>query len=503
MSEKLSQSDEYAHWKASTTNEGRISESINKPGINEDEYHWLCDRLVVFEAQTDDAKTDQATQDILDRFDLLTKAVDTTKYSHFALNIAARLARSKNPTAKEQSLAFLAERVADVQDQELELVGDKVRMQNHKQTVRATMALLDFGDGTQQALATSLIAKGLRSGEGGFVYTRDLIEATSKMTNSNTVASVFASIEQARQDGNFRPYALLLHQGRYYLEQAELDFQLNWETEVQHFFKQIGLEDERGRLMSHWSHDATDVKGGTVEIQVKRILEIEHEVPGSFKVLHDEFGIKTPARYPKEMLINQFLERDDRTKAYGVMIYPRIDGVGGFYSQEEALEGFYKNAKELDIGVRVVECQTKMDVSRRLVSLAKRYGPKSGVSGGHKMEFGIIGGHGLPDAIILGRGGKLQALTFEDIVRSTSAEHLRSFFVPHPPIVLVSCSTGVKDGIGQEISKFIDGSVIAPNEPTNIKEIIVNRLDDGRLDFVVRYQTEGTAIRYIGGNSIA
>ena len=66
------------------------------------------------------------------------------------------------------------------------------------------------------------------------------------------------------------------------------------------------------------------------------------------------------------------------------------------------------------------------------------------------------------------------------------AKRVNRFFVPSPTIVLFSCSTGARGGIGQKLSEVIGAKVIAPEKPTHFQKI-KPIFDGDKIDFDIEY----------------
>lgn len=196
-----------------------------------------------------------------------------------------------------------------------------------------------------------------------------------------------------------------------------------------------------------------------------RLGEIESEVPGIAKFLYQEYGIADFGRYPKEMLIKQYKEKDVTNKPYGVIIYPRTDWNGAFYHDIDKFTELLKQLKG-EFLLRVAECESKIDIARVLINFDKKYNLPNG--DGQKISLLILGGHGSETSIQFGwKSDEMHNLNSSDLagkgVRKTGG-----FFEDEPTIILASCSTGAEAGIAQELSKTFNAKVIAPKIPTNV-----------------------------------
>ncbi|GEM_PF-5953705 len=224
-------------------------------------------------------------------------------------------------------------------------------------------------------------------------------------------------------------------------------------------------------------------------------LETRHR--GMTAVLQKEFGIKFFSRYPQELLIHQYEERDNKDTSYGVILYPQADHNGAFTCNTEVFSALYNQLNNdaaffTKYGLRVVECDSKLSAVHRLNSMRKRYGPAT---------FGIVGGHGTEGSIALGSKGKNNVIYISDFSRKGGGA-LHSAFIEHPTLILVSCTTGIEGGIGQKISE-LGAEIIAPDKPTNIETIFVLRNAEGKLTgFEVAYVNAGSTKVYANGEKV-
>lgn len=223
------------------------------------------------------------------------------------------------------------------------------------------------------------------------------------------------------------------------------------------------------------------------------ILELEKQRPGSAETLSKEFGIEFFGRYPLEMLIAQYDQRKDDIP-YGIIMYPKADHNGAFYNDKKVFSEMHESLSEDGVGVRVAEADNKIGLLRQLVRLDRKYGQS------HKISFAIIGGHGTVGSITFGKLSgsmgdsfsspltkeekerrrtdrakwdftkKNSALVIEDLA-SGGVSRTKSFFTEHPSIVLSSCSTGAREGIGQKMSELLGAELMAPETPSAVYKI--------------------------------
>lgn len=215
------------------------------------------------------------------------------------------------------------------------------------------------------------------------------------------------------------------------------------------------------------------------EKNLRALFALEHARPGITKALVEEFGVKDFARYPKQMLIAQYDQRNNSQLPYGVVLYPRADHSSTFYHDVAMFNQFF-NRLGGRYAVRIHEISTLHDLVHTLNTARHRFGQAS---------FAIIGGHGSDCTIDFGEEALAKIHTL-----GKPAQSLRLAFKPTPPIVLVSCSTGIKGGIGDYIRR-IGADVIAPTQDTSIELITPHMTKQGKIAFSVRY-AEGEARRY-------
>ncbi|GIW59224.1 MAG: hypothetical protein KatS3mg087_0290 [Patescibacteria group bacterium] len=226
-------------------------------------------------------------------------------------------------------------------------------------------------------------------------------------------------------------------------------------------------------------------------MNLKMIFELEEAEPGICAVLQEEFNISNFARYPKDMLLRQYRERDRTDKKYGIVIYPKSDWNSAFYDAQDGLLTLDANVR--DHAIRIVECETKTDVARFLIKCRNRYGRDN------KIAFGVIAGHGSPESITFGGTDTTDSrhvFTKEDL-KGRGVSRITDFFDKDATLILISCSTGKTEGVGENLSQLLDLKVIAPDEPTNISAIQATK-NNGHLEFQVRYSNGTTGNRYAG-----
>ena len=178
---------------------------------------------------------------------------------------------------------------------------------------------------------------------------------------------------------------------------------------------------------------------------VYTVSSLEKERPCISSVLQSEFGISWFARYPEELLIEQYDKRGIKDLPYGIIIYPQADYNQAFYSEFSNRNIFERLGDQLKgkYEIKIFEAKNSLELVHALNKSRKEYG---------KISFAIIGGHGSKDSIVLGNSvfnpERKQGVLDQAHVANKGASSLQLAFIENPTIILVSCSTGELGGIG-------------------------------------------------------
>lgn len=225
-------------------------------------------------------------------------------------------------------------------------------------------------------------------------------------------------------------------------------------------------------------------------------LEVERE--GICKALFDEFGIHNFARYSLKALIEQYDTRDHDIP-YGVYIGSHNDHNGAYSDEPRMLDNLFMDLSHLGYMLRIYEAGSGFEVIDTFENAHKKYGSKN------KISFAIIAGHGNPNEIEMGNSIVINEngmpsvrrhyFSKNHIKREATVEQLKKWFIKKPNIVLDSCSTGEKAGIGNEIHK-IGADVFAPKKNTGVKGYAVGKRSNGTLWFVVDYIEKDAIAHY-------
>lgn len=246
-------------------------------------------------------------------------------------------------------------------------------------------------------------------------------------------------------------------------------------------------------LLNAWRKSSDKKKLlGSVEEAIRCMRLLEQERPGAVATLQEEFGIEDFMRYPVGMLKEQYDHRDDVSIPYGIVMYPKADWNGAFTTPDllaslsDQVKGKYQ--------VRIYEAGSRMDVARALIKTKQRYAQQ----GGGKISFALIGGHGEPGGIQFGDGGEREEIRIQDLMGRGASRAGGEFFEPNATVILESCSTGQRDGIGQKMSELLSARIVAPNIPTSTKEIRVTFDENGKPNFSVVFG-DGETMEYQKG----
>lgn len=233
-------------------------------------------------------------------------------------------------------------------------------------------------------------------------------------------------------------------------------------------------------LEAAWSQAGFEDRNDSYRIlNIFQLLRLEREVPGAALELFNQFGIADFARYPLDALITQYEQRENIETPYGIMLYPRSDWNGAFYNDVDMIREFSDSLGDT-AALRFVECESKIDIARQLLSLQQKY---EKAEGGHKISFAVICGHGNRELMDFGGKDERHRLNISDLSGQGIAR-TKAFFEDDATLVLFSCTTGEEGGLGQQLSGALELTVIAPDGITSPTSITY---EQEREDFSVAY----------------
>lgn len=247
----------------------------------------------------------------------------------------------------------------------------------------------------------------------------------------------------------------------------------------------LGLNSEE--FFTTWAECSPERSIFNINIRVIEILE--RKEPGIVKSLRDNYGIVNFARYPQDLLLKQYREKENNKTPYGVLIYPLTDWNGAF-SEGSAITSLLPQLGD-NFMLRAAEAGGRYSLAKTLRRMYKEHG---------KITFAIIGGHGNPYSVQFGSPESYNFLSIQDLWGEGAAK-MEEVFSKDPTIILESCSTGrLTGGIAATLSILYGATVIAPNVDTSIRSINVQMDENGKPVFDVAYRNEGEEMRYVNGD---
>jgi hypothetical protein len=228
---------------------------------------------------------------------------------------------------------------------------------------------------------------------------------------------------------------------------------------------------DKTKAINAWKQSAAKNIGyhnSFISGNLEAIKELSQLRPEAVKVLNEHFDIFDFARYPVRVLAAQYDQRDSNIP-YGLATFPRFDHGGHVYKDKDQIGEFFDQLQG-KLGLRIVETRGKLDMGRKLIGLDKKYGKN------HKIEFTIIAAHGNKDVIGFGESKSQGAVRTEDIQKKNKTGEaqlrtLKDYFVSRPTVIIAACVTGEPEGIGQNLSELLDGEVLAPDKPCNVRSL--------------------------------
>lgn len=259
-------------------------------------------------------------------------------------------------------------------------------------------------------------------------------------------------------------------------------------------FAELGLEPEKFVSASSESC-APSERHRRLILNALSALKVELRRPEAVGELSNTFGIQAFSRYPDNMLVSQYDQKDDRDTPYGIVMNPRNDHNGAFYdlAAHDTNASLWKEVEREGHHVRIFECASKMDIARKLITANNLYGEKQ------KIAFAILGGHGNRSLMQFGDTAKDEEgsqLSKGDLAYGKGVQRAGEFFVENPTIIFNSCSVGGDTGLADLASEVYDATVYAADQKIyGIKSLTCKKDVSGHLDFQVEFKTD------IGGNS--
>lgn len=176
------------------------------------------------------------------------------------------------------------------------------------------------------------------------------------------------------------------------------------------------------------------------------IFKLEKHYFGITQFLIEQYGILNFARYPLEILIEQFEQHNQKDKPYGVFVTARYDHNKATFSIKDETKYAYEQAKKHGYGFKIFEAENVDDILGAINSAHQNNG---------KLSYLFIVAHGHTDTINLGinEGAELSIAGIAE--KASEFNQTRNSFTEDAIITLISCSTGEAGGVAQILSEVI------------------------------------------------
>ncbi len=214
------------------------------------------------------------------------------------------------------------------------------------------------------------------------------------------------------------------------------------------------------------------------------ICQLEKTRPGITKILINRYGILSFFRYPLDLLIEQYDFYEKQDIPYGIIIGAQHDINGVAYKEKEQITHAFKQVKAIGYGLKVYEAGNVEDISRVIRSAANNHGG---------IAYMLLMAHGDTDFINLGgedESGSSIGLGGANIdTQLRNLGKLRDAFTQDAAIGLVSCFTGVKNGLAQMLSlELRDIDIHAADYKAFLKRqgIIIEEIE-GQLSLKIQF----------------
>ena len=385
----------------------------------------------------------------------------------------------------------VSELAADALSRNLDFLEGKIeskRRNLNNQVFNAAVSLIDYGTAIQKKQGVDFLVRhfqdidlNMREGHGSaYVYVIEDVAENGAPEDVKKALSILHDYVRNEED-----YHILGE----CLRSFNSDMRKFAESIMEEKIGRYGLDSKK--FLDAWSiSDKKSFWGPTMSFNLRSLEYLEGQRPGIALFLNSEFGIYDFGRYPPGMLIKQYDEYEDTAMPYGVIFYPKNDHNGAFYGTNHVFGNLFSQTAG-KYALRVVEGDSKIDIVKMLHRLDRKYGKS------HKIQFAIIGGHGAPDCIQFGGSEAKHRLKISDLI-DKRAKNKSRYFEKNPTIILNSCETGFREGMGQKLSKILNARVIGPDVKTNLKEIKVKFVGD-KAEFAVEYLEKGVAQAYSSG----
>jgi hypothetical protein len=265
----------------------------------------------------------------------------------------------------------------------------------------------------------------------------------------------------------------------------------------------FSFEDVLG-YVDAWAQSNSEGIWEAIHANMKAMYRLEKEHSGICLNLTEKYGIRNFARYPQELLVEQYLaagqpEKNRMGKPFGIYVLPENDNNGTYYSYEQYMRDFAKELAEQNISLKFIEAGGNMDFYKRVSAINQDYG---------QMQFVGVMAHGDKRGLTLSVDGRwIQGSMRTDAVNSESAflgkalVNIKKYLVDNAPIILHSCKGGVPKGLAQKLSFKLDTRVFGLTEDSYIDAIKTKKTRLG-LDFQFKTRSPDELAMYDKGKKI-
>jgi hypothetical protein len=212
---------------------------------------------------------------------------------------------------------------------------------------------------------------------------------------------------------------------------------------------------------------------------------LEGQRPGSAKYLTDNFGIVCFSRYPIEVLLKQYDERDKSDVPFGIYATGRTDHNGSMYAfnKKGKIEELSSKTELNGYTLKIIEVNNTVDAARKIINLTKKLNKKA--------SFMFVNAHGNSEEIALGQFNNFRPdLNIKDISKPGTKKFF-DYFEEGATLVLSSCLTGSEKGIAEEIANTSGMTVIASDRLTQgMSKLEVEQYRNNSLKFDVAFYTD-------------
>lgn len=216
------------------------------------------------------------------------------------------------------------------------------------------------------------------------------------------------------------------------------------------------------KLSGYSQQESDEIALGAMQ-NIESMRYLEKANPGSVHTLYKQFGIRHFGRYPEKLLEEQYKERDNCDKPYGVMFSAIDDHNGALRTDWGDTKDIWQHLEEKYL-FRIFEFDRKFSLGRRFVECDNKYGKN------HKISFAKFNGHGKRNSIVFGKRNEgvwnflartlfkksdSTSITSHDL-EGSGFKRAKDFFIKSPHLIFQACSAGEEGGFVQKASKIYE-----------------------------------------------